>query len=105
MKLTHERKVELNTPGSLPLLYSIITENGIEISTQAFMNTLRSYVEKLPTPNQKLVFTAFYMKQRTPSEIRNENGFSRWSDVERPLASATKNYISMLNADKDKFIK
>ena len=86
-------------------VYAGVLPDNVHALVERICREQQTVLDGIFNDDYELVFTAFYMKQRTPSEIRNENGFSRWSDVERPLASATKNYISMLTADKDKFIK
>ena len=99
MKLTFERRAELNVHGSLDLLYNIVELHKINITCVEFMNTLRNYCERFTTQNQRDRFTEYYMRRMSISEIRTYHRFTNWSDVERPLKSATDNYIRMLIED------
>lgn len=59
----------IDTHGSLPELFNIVTHNEINIDFDKFMRTLRDYVNRISDDTQRRIFTSYYWRQMNISEI------------------------------------
>ena len=98
MTMSDERRIEVNTPGSLNTILHIVENDNINIDIQELLTVLPLYLLSL-TPTQQEVFKAYYLRQSTIYTIRNHFKFTSLSDTERVINSATNKLIKMLKND------
>ena len=96
--ISYERKLELNSRGSLNQLEQLIHDNNINIDTPEMMRSLPSYMNYM-TDKQRVAFQSFYWRQMCIYDIYYTFEYAGVNEIERCLKSAIAKYIKMLKAD------